>query len=86
MELYPRASEDDGFLGLEAFFDGGASIAVSYWRDREAVERWRRDPRHAAAKARAKAEWFGATITRVARVEADYGFNLDHPARAPQVA
>jgi len=86
VELYPRASEDDGFLGLEAFFDGGASIAVSYWRDLEAVERWRRDPRHEAAKARAKSEWFGATITRVSRVEADYGFNLEGAGRAPQVA
>ena len=78
-QLYQRASTLGGFLGLEAFFDDGASIAVSYWDSLEAIERWRNDPPHGAAKHLAKAQWFGATITRIARVEADYGFNLDIP-------
>lgn len=85
LQLYARASTLAGFLGLEAFFDSGASIAVSYWENLEAIERWRNDPLHGAAKQVAKAEWFGATITRIARVEADYGFNLQGPGRAPQV-
>ena len=85
MRLYARASALGGFLGLEAFFDGDASIAVSYWESLEAIERWRNDAPHGAAKRVAKAEWFGATITRIARVEADYGFNLEGPARAPQI-
>lgn len=84
-ELYAHASSLGGFLGLEAFFDGGASIAVSYWESLEAIERWRNDPRHGAAKQIAKARWFGPTITRIARVDHDYGFNLEGPGRAPQV-
>ncbi|WP_312161921.1 antibiotic biosynthesis monooxygenase [Phenylobacterium sp.] len=79
-QLYERASALGGFLGLEAFFDEGASIAVSYWESLEAIERWRNDPPHGAAKRLAKSEWFGPTITRIARVEADYGFNLDGSA------
>ena len=63
-------------MGLEVFFQGNASIAVSYWTDLGAIERWRRHPLHSVAKARAKTEWFGATMTRIARVESDYGFNL----------
>lgn len=84
-KLYAQALGLGGFLGLEAFFDGGASIAVSYWDSLEAIERWRQHAGHGAAKHRAKTEWFGATITRVARVEAEYGFNLEGPGKAPQV-
>lgn len=80
-ELYLHAREAGGFLGLEAFFDGEASIAVSYWESLEAIERWRKDPRHGAAKQQAKTKWFGPTITRIARVEADYGFSLERPSR-----
>jgi heme-degrading monooxygenase HmoA len=78
-KLHALASAMDGFLGLEVFFDGAASIAVSYWVDLAAVERWRAHPLHRDAKAIARAEWFGATITRIARVEDDYGFHLDEP-------
>ncbi|HEX7037919.1 MAG TPA: antibiotic biosynthesis monooxygenase [Pseudomonadales bacterium] len=74
--LYEQARELPGFLGLEVFFQGNASIAVSYWTDLDAIGAWRVHPLHSAAKARAKAGWFGPTITRIARVEADYGFNL----------
>ena len=84
-QLYAHAMTLGGFLGLEAFFDGDGSIAVSYWESLEAIERWRTDPRHGAAKHVAKTEWFGPTITRIARVDADYGFNLEGPGRAPQV-
>jgi heme-degrading monooxygenase HmoA len=75
-ELYRDAQIIGGFLGLEAFFEGNASIAVSYWTDLDAIERWRKHPLHGRAKAKAKAAWFGATVTRIARVETDYGFNL----------
>lgn len=84
-QLYVHAQELGGFLGLEVFFEADASIAVSYWESLEAIERWRSDPRHGAAKRVAKAEWFGPTITRIARVEADYGFNLGGPGRPPQI-
>jgi len=77
LELYQRAHEIDGFLGLEAFFESGSSIAVSYWTDLDAIERWRKHPVHGRAKGIAKARWFGPTITRIARVESDYGFNLE---------
>lgn len=75
-QLYAQAHEIGGFLGLEAFFQDGASIAVSYWESLEAIERWRAHQQHMRAKHLAKTAWFGPTITRIARVEADYGFHL----------
>lgn len=74
--LYESARGMEGFLGLEAFFDGDASVAISYWDSLEAIERWRRDAGHEAAKDMAKRSWFGPTLTRIARVDADYGFHL----------
>ena len=76
-ELYREAHAIGGFLGLEAFFTETASIAVSYWTDLEAIARWRAHTLHGRAKDLARSTWFGPTITRIARVEADYGFHLD---------
>ena len=76
MELYRLAQETDGFLGIEIFFEGRASVALSYWSSLEAIDAWRKHPLHGAAKNRAKAGWFGPCITRIAKVESDYGFNL----------
>ncbi len=76
IELYKHAKEIDGFLGMEAFFDGNASTAVSYWKDLQSIEIWRKHPQHNIAKAKARKEWFGPTITRIALIERDYGFNL----------
>jgi len=76
-ELYVKARKIDGFLGLEATYFGNLSIAVSYWASLGAIEAWRQHPAHSTAKARARADWFGPTITRIARVERDYGFNLE---------
>ena len=76
IRLIEIAKTVDGFLGLEVFFDGAASVALSYWKSLEAIEAWRRHPLHVVAKDRAKSSWFGPGITRIARIERDYGFNF----------
>ncbi len=76
LDLYGHASRLGGFLGLEVFLENNASVAISFWESLDAIERWRQHPVHGSAKRVAKSSWFGATITRVARVESDYGFNL----------
>lgn len=74
--LYKHAKEIEGFLGMEAFFEGNASTAVSYWKDLQSIEIWSRHPEHNKAKTIARNKWFDATITRIALIEKDYGFNL----------
>lgn len=74
--LFDLAKRIDGFLGLEVFFDGGYSVALSYWTTLDAIEVWRKNPVHRVAKNTARSGWFGPTITRIARIEQDYGFNL----------
>ena len=76
LELLKLARQMPDFLGLEVFFDGNASVALSYWKTLDAIDEWRRHPIHMAAKNKAKAGWFGPCITRIAKIESDYGFNL----------
>lgn len=74
----------DGFLSIERF----ASLArpermlsLSFWRDEEAVRRWRTSPSHRAMQAAGRAGIFRDYRLRVAAVVRDYG--MDERAEAP---
>ena len=68
-----------GFLGVESTRDAaGFGITVSYWDSLEAIDRWRRDVEHAAARAMGRERWYVAFSVRVARVERAYGFGPGH--------
>jgi heme-degrading monooxygenase HmoA len=68
----------DGFISIERF----ASLAqperllsLSFWRDEDAVRRWRMLPSHRAAQARGRAGVFSSYRLRVASVVRDYGMH-----------
>lgn len=68
----------DGFLSIERF----ASLArpekilsLSFWRDEEAVKRWRTLPAHRAMQAAGRAGIFSGYRLRVAAVVRDYGLH-----------
>lgn len=71
-KLLAIAPSQPGFLGIEACMEPRFSIAVSYWESLEAIDGWRRRAAHLAAKGMARAKWFEAYITRVAKVERAY--------------
>jgi heme-degrading monooxygenase HmoA len=70
--LMELARSIDGFLGIETCYQRGFSIATSYWRSLDAIERWRQNAHHLHAKELAKTRWFDAYVTRIARVERVY--------------
>ena len=70
-KMVDLASRQDGFLGVESTRDG-IGITVSYWRDLEAIQKWRENADHNIAKAKGKAEWYSSFKTRIAKVERDY--------------
>lgn len=73
------AAAQPGFLGVESTRDAeGFGITVSYWDSLEAIDRWRRDVEHAAARAMGRERWYVAFRVRVARVERAYGFGPGH--------
>jgi heme-degrading monooxygenase HmoA len=66
----------DGFISIERFeslYEPGKVLSLSFWRDEQAVEAWRRLQAHRAAQAKGRAEVFIDYRLRVAAVLRDYG-------------
>lgn len=65
----------DGFITVERFeslVNEGKYVSLSFWRDEEAVVRWREHAEHRLAQARGKNEIFSDFRIRVAEVIRDY--------------
>lgn len=74
----------DGFLSIERFeslTEPGKILSLSFWRDEEAVARWRNLPSHRAAQTAGRGGVFKDYRLRVASVLRDYG--LKERAAAP---
>ena len=83
-ELRPLLAEVDGFLSIERFeslTNPGKVLSLSFWRDEEAVKRWRELERHREAQAKGRGEYFASYRLRVASVIRDYG--MSERAQAP---
>jgi heme-degrading monooxygenase HmoA len=66
----------DGFLSVERFESlarPGRLLSLSFWRDEEAVRRWRKLAAHREAQARGRHGVFRDYRLRVAEVMRDYG-------------
>lgn len=74
--LRPLLEQIDGFISVERFqsiTQPGKLVSLSFWRDEEAVRRWREHPQHRATQAAGRAGIFTDYRLRVAEVERDYG-------------
>ncbi len=80
-DLRPLLDGVDGFISIERFQSlttPGKMLSLSFWRDEQAVEAWRKLDPHRAAQAKGRAAVFGDYRLRVASVLRDYGmFNRD---------
>ena len=75
----------DGFISIERFESlttKGKYLSLSFWRDDEAVRRWRNLQQHRSAQASGRGGIFADYRLRVATVERDYG--MHERAEAPQ--
>ncbi len=75
----------DGFLSVERFRSlsaDGKILSLSFWRDEEAIRRWRLHQQHHQAQLAGRAGIFQNYRIRVAAVVRDYG--MDDRAQAPQ--
>jgi heme-degrading monooxygenase HmoA len=80
----------DGFISVERFESlsrPGKLLSLSFWRDEEAVRRWRNLPSHRDAQARGRQGVFRDYRLRVAEVMRDYGLRErgQAPGDAPQL-
>ncbi|MGA0617494.1 antibiotic biosynthesis monooxygenase family protein [Paracoccus sp. KR1-242] len=74
--LRPELEQIDGFLSIERFQSlatPGKLLSLSFWRDEDAVARWRALPQHRAAQAAGRDHVFQDYRLRVAAVQRDYG-------------
>jgi len=69
------AQNQEGFLGFESAREH-AEITISYWKDLDSIRAWKNNSEHLVAQERGKNEWYSSYMTRIAKVERDYGFGL----------
>ena len=76
--LRPELEKIDGFISIERFESlttKGKFLSLSFWRDDEAVRRWRNLEAHRRAQARGRGGIFADYRLRVASVVRDYGMS-----------
>ena len=76
--LRPQLEKIDGFISIERFeslVSPGKILSLSYWRDEEAVRRWRNLEPHRRIQAEGRKSIFADYRLRVAEVLRDYGLN-----------
>jgi len=74
--LRPLLAEIDGFISIERFesvSEPGKFLSLSFWRDEEAVSRWRNTEAHRMAQTAGRGGVFADYRLRVAAVVRDYG-------------
>lgn len=82
--LRPLLERIDGFVSIERFESLGTPgklLSLSYWRDEDAVARWRQAEDHRATQQAGRARIFDGYRLRVAAVVRDYG--MHDRAQAP---
>jgi heme-degrading monooxygenase HmoA len=76
--LRPVLEQIDGFISVERFqslSDPQKILSLSFFRDEDAVQRWRATEEHRAAQALGRAGVFADYRLRVAHVVRSYGLN-----------
>ena len=88
MKLVDTLREDlaraDGFISLERFesiSSKGKFVSLQFWRDEEALRKWRNLEKHRAAQLEGRAGIFSSYTLRIAQVVRDY--TMDKRDQAP---
>src|SRR5258706_131062 len=74
--LRPLLDQIDGFISIERFeslYEPGKILSLSFFRDEEAVAKWRALEQHRSAQAKGRAGIFRDYRLRIAGVIRDYG-------------
>lgn len=74
--LRPHLEQIDGFMSIERFrslSQPGRLVSLSYWRDEEAVIKWRNMEVHRQAQEAGRTQLFAGYRIRVAEVAREYG-------------
>ncbi|EKN01012.1 MULTISPECIES: antibiotic biosynthesis monooxygenase family protein [Acidocella] len=80
--LRDMALQEFGCLEFHALSEGDEEIALSYWRDLEAIKAWKAQTAHLLAQNTGRARWYGAYRVEIAEISRAYGWPASRPADA----
>ena len=83
--LADDVSNSDGFISIERFESitaKGKFVSLSFWRDEQAVRKWRNLQKHREAQKKGRGGIFKSYRLRIAAVVRDY--TMDERAQAPK--
>lgn len=86
-ELRPLLDKIEGFISVERFrgvTSEGKILSLSFWRDEQAVAKWREVYEHRCAQAKGRIELFKNYRIRVLRTELLRDYGLTEREQAPQ--
>ena len=75
-QLLPIVREIDGFISIERFeslTQPGKILSLSFWRDEDAIKKWRNIDEHRQAQHEGRNSIFFDYRLRIAKVVRDYG-------------
>ncbi len=87
--LNEEVKDFDGFLAIERFQSLSSPdryVSLSFWRDEEAVRKWRNLQKHREAQAKGRGGIFSAYRLRICKVLRDYGMESRGEAPKDSVA
>lgn len=67
------AKEQEGYLGIESARNH-VGITISYWKDLDAITKWKNNVEHTEARNRGREQWYSQYQLRICKVEREYGF------------
>lgn len=74
-QMEELAKKQVGYIGMDSARED-VGITVSYWKDLESIQLWKKNVDHINAQELGKTKWYKSYSVRIARVEREYGFDL----------
>jgi heme-degrading monooxygenase HmoA len=72
-QMEALAMQQEGYLGIESA-RSDIGITVSYWKNPEAIARWKQNIDHLQAQAKGRKSWYESYHVRICKVEREYCF------------
>lgn len=73
---FQLATQTEGFLGYESHNSQGRGSFISYWKDLDAIDTWRKNTTHLEAKTEGQRRWYTYYHAMIAKVESAHFHDL----------
>jgi heme-degrading monooxygenase HmoA len=73
LKMEELAQQQAGFMGMDSARED-VGITVSYWKDVESIQAWKKNVDHLNAQELGKTKWYESYSVRIAKVEREYNF------------